>query len=417
MSEGKSNDDDTDGKKMFNSSSSLIINQFLAGGVSGLLSRAATHPVDTIKSQMQVSNLVVKRRSTERSGCGSTSHHRPILPSTRLLNAKHAIKNLYRGFGAAALGAPMASGMYFLGYETTKKTLKKIRRERRLEGAFNDDDHEEEEYKEDNKTTIHMIDNIITGVVAQAFAGIAYTPVDVVKERMQVSSVLPTNLKTNNGVDYRNAFDALKTIVKNEGIKNGLMRGYWAQNFVWWPWSACYFVAYEKGLEIFRRNNNNNKSSLRVDDANDALMMRVDDDNGGVFGGDAERSNFESSSSSSSVKSSSSFYREGGWYENNISPHAVSAFAAATCATILTHPLDLCKTRVQTMTNNNNNNNNKKVMTLRTVFKDVVRKEGGLALYRGVFARVLSVAPGSAISFYAYESIRKSGALRLEEDD
>jgi len=323
------------------------------------------------------------------------------------LNAKRALQNLYRGFGAAALGAPMASGMYFLGYETTKKTLKKIRRERRREGAFNDDDHEEEE-EEDNKTTIYMIDNIITGVVAQAFAGIAYTPVDVVKERMQVSSVLPTNLKTNNGVDYRNAFDALKTIVKNEGIKNGLMRGYWAQNFVWWPWSACYFVAYEKGLEIFRRNNNDNKSSLRVDD-----------DNGGVFGGDAERSNFESSSSSSSssVKSSSSFYREGGWYENNISPHAVSAFAAATCATILTHPLDLCKTRVQTMTNNNNNNNNKKVMTLRTVFKDVVRKEGVLALYRGVFARVLSVAPGSAISFYAYESIRKSGALRLEEDD
>ena len=405
MSEGKSNDDDTDGKKMFNSSSSLSMNQFLAGGVSGLLSRAATHPVDTIKSQMQVSNLVVTRRSTERSGCESTSHRRPILTSARLLNAKRAIQNLYRGFGAAALGAPMASGMYFLGYETTKKTLKKIRRERRLEGAFNDDDHEEEE--EDNKTTIYMIDNIITGVVAQAFAGIAYTPVDVVKERMQVSSVLPTNLKTNNGVDYRNAFDALKTIVKNEGIKNGLMRGYWAQNFVWWPWSACYFVAYEKGLEIFRRNNNDNKSSLRVDD-----------DNGGVFGGDAERSNFESSSSSSSgVKSSSSFYREGGWYENNISPHAVSAFAAATCATILTHPLDLCKTRVQTMTNNNNNNNNKKVMTLRTVFKDVVRKEGVLALYRGVFARVLSVAPGSAISFYAYESIRKSGALRLEEDD
>ncbi|CAL6298681.1 unnamed protein product [Bathycoccus prasinos] len=404
MSEGKSNDDDTDGKKMFNSSSSLIMNQFLAGGVSGLLSRAATHPVDTIKSQMQVSNLVVTRRSTERSGCDSTSHRRPILTSARLLNAKHAIQNLYRGFGAAALGAPMASGMYFLGYETTKKTLKKIRRERRREGAFNDDDHEEEE--EDNKTTIYMIDNIITGVVAQAFAGIAYTPVDVVKERMQVSSVLPTNLKTNNGVDYRNAFDALKTIVKNEGIKNGLMRGYWAQNFVWWPWSACYFVAYEKGLEIFRRNNNDNKSSLRVDD------------NGGVFGGDAERSNFESSSSSSSsVKSSSSFYREGGWYENNISPHAVSAFAAATCATILTHPLDLCKTRVQTMTNNNNNNNNKKVMTLRTVFKDVVRKEGVLALYRGVFARVLSVAPGSAISFYAYESIRKSGALRLEEED
>ena len=389
MSEGKSNDDDTDGTKTSFSSSSLIINQFLAGGLSGLLSRAATHPVDTIKSQMQVSNLVVKRRSTERSGCGSTSHHRPILPSTRLLNAKNAIQNLYRGFGAAALGAPMASGMYFLGYETTKKTLKKIRRERRLEGANDDDDHEEEEEdKEDNKTT-HTIDNIITGVVAQAFAGIAYTPVDVVKERMQVSSVLPTNLKTNNGVDYRNAFDALKTIVKNEGIKNGLMRGYGVE----FRLVAGRRLLVRKGLEIFRRNNNDNKSSLRVDD-----------DNGGVFGGDAERSNFESSSSSS-VKSSSSFYREGGWYENNISPHAVSAFAAATCATILTHTEDLCKTRVQPMTNNNNNNN-KKVMTLRTVFKDVVRKEG-VWLYteaHGEFER-----RARADIFYAYESIRNSG--------
>jgi solute carrier family 25 citrate transporter 1 len=399
MSEGKEDDDDTDGRKISFSSSSLSINQFLAGGMSGLLSRAATHPVDTIKSQMQVANLVVKRRSTNSSGWSSTRSHRPLFLIARLLYAKHGMKNRSRGLGGAALGAPMASGMYFLGYETTKKTLKKIR-ERRREGAFNDDDHEEEE---DNNKTTHMIDNIITGVVAQAFAGIAYTPVDVVKERMQVSSVLPTNLKTNNGVDYRNAFDALKTIVKNEGIKNGLMRGYWAQNFVWWPWSACYFVAYEKGLEIFRRNNNN-KSSHRVDDGN------------GGGGDDAERSNFKSSSSSSSsVSSSSSFYREGGWYENNISPHAVSAFAAATCATILTHPLDLCKTRVQTMTNNNNNNNNK-VMTLQTVFKDVVRKEGVLALYRGVFARVLSVAPGSAISFYAYESIRKSGALRLEDE-
>ena len=100
MSEGKSNDDDTDGTKTSFSSSSLIINQFLAGGLSGLLSRAATHPVDTIKSQMQVSNLVVKRRSTERSGCGSTSHHRPILPSTRLLNAKCDTKPVQRFRGS-----------------------------------------------------------------------------------------------------------------------------------------------------------------------------------------------------------------------------------------------------------------------------------------------------------------------------
>ena len=55
-------------------------------------------------------------------------------------------------------------------------------------------------------------------------------------------------------------------------------------------------------------------------------------------------------------------------------------------------------------------------LTMRRVFTDVVRREGFFALYRGVWARILSVAPGSAISFYAYESIRKSGVLRLEDE-
>ena len=304
------------------------LNQFIAGGASGLLSRLVTHPMDTMKSRMQV--------------------------GSKTLN----INGVYKGFGAVAIGSPVASGMYFMGYETTKACLKSVR--------GGDDD--------DQQTLV--LENVLTGIVAQALAGIAYTPVDVVKERMQVSSVLPTHLKTNNGVDYRNALDAVRTILKNEGVKNGLMRGYWAQNFVWWPWSACYFAAYEKGLEMFRRTKSNAKEE----------------------GEEGE---------------------EEGEYYRYVSPHAASAFTAATCATILTHPLDLCKTRVQTMTSSSSSSSSNSVaekLTMRRVFTDVVRKEGFFALYRGVWARILSVAPGSAISFYAYESIRKSGVLRLEDE-
>ena len=323
------------------------LNRFIAGGASGLLSRLMTHPMDTMKSRMQV-------------GGGS-----------KTLN----INGVYKGFGAVAIGSPVASGMYFMGYETTKACLKSVRR---------DDD--------DQQTLV--LENVLTGIVAQALAGIAYTPVDVVKERMQVSSVLPTHLKTNNGVDYRNALDAVRTILKNEGVKNGLMRGYWAQNFVWWPWSACYFAAYEKGLEMFRRTKSNAKEGEEEEEGEE---------------GEEEEE-----------------------YYRYVSPHAASAFTAATCATILTHPLDLCKTRVQTMTSSSSNSSNDsssantkarvrrgsvvEKLTMRRVFTDVVRKEGFFALYRGVWARILSVAPGSAISFYAYESIRKSGVLRLEDE-
>ena len=327
------------------SSTMTSLNQFIAGGASGLLSRLVTHPMDTMKSRMQV--------------------------GSKTLN----INGVYKGFGAVAIGSPVASGMYFMGYETTKACLKSVR------GGDDDDDQQ----------TL-VLENVLTGIVAQALAGIAYTPVDVVKERMQVSSVLPTHLKTNNGVDYRNALDAVRTILKNEGVKNGLMRGYWAQNFVWWPWSACYFAAYEKGLEMFRRTKSNAKEGEKEEEEEEE----------------------------------EEYYRY-------VSPHAASAFTAATCATILTHPLDLCKTRVQTMTSSSSSDSSNdsssaktkagvrrgnvvEKLTMRRVFTDVVRKEGFFALYRGVWARILSVAPGSAISFYAYESIRKSGVLRLEDE-
>ena len=333
---------------------SPFFDQFVAGAASGLASRLVTHPMDTIKSRMQVH--AATRRTGHRGALLRSGFGRNITTTTN-----NAFFGYYKGFGAVALGSPLASGMYFLGYETTKKTLAKVRGD---DGG------------ETTAAAAAAMDNVLTGIVAQALAGIAYTPVDVIKERMQVSSVLPKHLKTNNGIDYRNVFDAVKTIAQNEGVKNGLMRGYWAQNFVWWPWSASYFVVYEKGLEIFSRSNNNNNNNNNDDDDDDSVQT--------VY---------------------------------NVSPHAASAFTAATFATVLTHPLDLCKTRIQTMTAKGMNGGGGGSLTLKMACVDVVKTEGVLALYRGVWARILSVAPGSAISFYAYESIRKSGMLRLDDYD
>ena len=341
-------------KTLFLSPSSFF-DQFVAGAASGLAARLVTHPMDTIKSRMQVHAAATERTGHRGGALPRSGFGRNMITNT---NTNNAFFGYYKGFGAVALGSPFASGMYFLGYETTKKTLAKVRGD---DGGG-----------ETTTAAAAAADNVLTGIVAQALAGIAYTPVDVIKERMQVSSVLPKHLKTNNGIDYRNVFDAVKTIAQNEGVKNGLMRGYWAQNFVWWPWSASYFVVYEKGVEIFSRSNTNNN-----DDDDDSAQTMY-----------------------------------------NVSPHAASAFTAATFATVLTHPLDLCKTRIQTMTAkgmNGGGGGGGGSLTLKMACVDVVKTEGVLALYRGVWARILSVAPGSAISFYAYESIRKSGMLRLDD--
>lgn len=65
-----------------------------------------------------------------------------------------------------------------------------------------------------------------------------FLPVDVVKERLQVQSNRPET-------PYKGSVDALRTIIKQEGLK-GLYKGYAATVFSYGPFSAVFFVLYEK---------------------------------------------------------------------------------------------------------------------------------------------------------------------------
>ena len=127
-----------------------------------------------------------------------------------------------------------------------------------------------------------------------------------------------------------------------------MFRGYWAQNLVWWPWSAAYFMIY--------------------DGARGAAA--------------ASTANGETSPTMSSA----------------------CATLAASTATVMTHPLDLAKTRLQTLRFESANS-----ASMRSVLANVVEREGFRGLFAGVTARVAAVAPGSAISFYVYETLKQSG--------
>jgi solute carrier family 25 citrate transporter 1 len=87
------------------------------------------------------------------------------------------------------------------------------------------------------------------------------------------------------------------------------------------------------------------------------------------------------------------------------------AVAAAAAATVVTTPIDLAKTRLQTMRVGGVGNIESGVFG---IMRDVVRREGVGALWTGASARVLAIAPGSAVSFYVYESI-KDWCTREEE--
>ena len=288
----------------------------LAGGISGVAARLLTHPMDTVKTQMQVQGAVAA------AGGNRALHYRGVTDAVAKIIANEGIRGFYSGFGAVITGIPFASGAYFGGYEGAKMLVPA--------DAF-------------GPTATY----IVTGMLAQSLAGVVYTPLDVVKERLQAQHVLGAAHSAGN---YKNFANAYATIVKTEGIR-GLFKGYWASNFTWWPWNVAYFVTYEHGRDFVARD-----------------VM-------GLASKDA------------------------------LPPWASSgcAVAAAAAATVATTPIDLAKTRLQTMRVGGVGNIERGVFG---IMRDVVRREGVGALWTGASARVLAIAPGSAVSFYVYESIK-----------
>lgn len=360
----------------------------VAGGVSGLVARFATHPFDTLKTQMQVAGAVGGGDvpSSSRGGPASTSAasasafshtHRGALETARALVRREGPLGFYRGFGAVVAGIPFASAAYFGGYEAAKRAVE----------AFGDAAETRFPFLKP-LTESPTFSYVASGVIAQSFASVAYTPIDVVKERMQASGVLGARLARGR---YDGVVAAYRTILKTEGAR-GVFRGYWASNFTWWPFSVVYFVAYEH--------------------MRDAAVVYVSERSDARNGEEETKTRVGKSAAKKKSASNAS--------EKDALPPWVSGacgFAAAAVATVATHPLDLAKTRLQTLRTEPKREevSGKKTFsggaqTRKNVFsiaRDVFRREGAARLFAGCGARVAAVAPGSAISFFVYEGIKE----------
>lgn len=123
-----------------------------AGVAAGLGSRAVTHPFDTLKARAQVRGAIGEGAERTRGAAN-------LWASARSLIRSEGAFGFYRGFGAVAGGAVPAQAAYFAGYEFGKRTV-----------------------PED----AGIAGDMATGCIAQVIAGVAFTPVDILKERLQV---------------------------------------------------------------------------------------------------------------------------------------------------------------------------------------------------------------------------------------
>ena len=202
-----------------------------------------------------------------------------------------------------------------------------------------------------------------SGMLAEAVTCTIYVPVDVVKERMQVQQRI--NIDSNNRTHYKGSWDAVQSIAKREGLA-GIYKGYWATLASFGPFSALYFMFYERFKDFARERNEIALTQDRMEDAKLPFLQLV----------------------------------------------SCSAGAGA-LASWLTSPLDMAKLRLQVQRgrlasmSNSSSGGNLQYKGMIDCLCKVYNNEGGIrGLFRGAGARVLHVVPATAVTMSCYEKCR-----------
>ncbi|XP_072983883.1 uncharacterized protein [Typha latifolia] len=162
-----------------------------AGSVAGVVEHTAMFPVDTVKTRIQ-------------AGVGAG---RCQFSLAGVLRAEGFL-SLYRGLGAMGLGAGPAHAVYFSVYEISKEFLS---------GG------------NPNNPAVHAA----SGVVATVASDAVFTPMDTVKQRLQLRNS-----------PYNGVVDCIGRVVREEGF-GALYASYRTTVLMNAPFTAVHFATYE----------------------------------------------------------------------------------------------------------------------------------------------------------------------------
>lgn len=166
----------------------------------------AMYPVDTIKTRMQ---SYVAVRDFANLG---------MFNATRSIVAAEGIRALWRGVGAVALSAGPAHALYFATYEGVRHRLAP---ESAKDGL------------------VHPVATAMAGVCATIAGDGIMTPMDVVKQRMQLAA---------NGT-YSSVMECARRVYANHGLR-AFYAGYGATLVMNVPFTAVYFSGYETAKKM-----------------------------------------------------------------------------------------------------------------------------------------------------------------------
>ncbi|KAL1541060.1 mitoferrin-like [Salvia divinorum] len=167
----------------------------IAGSVAGMTEHMAMFPVDTIKTQMQALSSCPINSAT-------------VNQAIRSILKSDGASGFYRGIAAMGIGAGPAHAVYFSVYEACKRSFS---------GG------------NPSSSSAHSA----AGVCATVASDAVLTPMDVVKQRLQL-----------RGSPYRGVWDCVGRVVREEGI-GAFFVSYRTTVVMNAPFTAVHFATYE----------------------------------------------------------------------------------------------------------------------------------------------------------------------------
>lgn len=322
----------------------------IAGVVAGATTVALLHPLDVIKTRLQVQDGVLPvyrgmldtmTKIWHSSGVRglyagkiaiNTNHISIPFLIVFVLMIDHRITLIASGLVPSMLGSGAAWGTYFYVYGVAR-------------------------HRRSQKGHINPLDNLLSATEAGIVVSVATNPIWVVKTRLQLQDRYgPVQAQGGRGV-YRGSLDCFRRIVEEEGI-SGLYRGL-LPSLILVSHGAIQLAVYEKLKSMshsFQRPSNVNPS---------------------------EQGNLEDRKPRLSISSA-----------------GICGALSKGTATLATYPTQVVRSRLQQRMDTRK----LKYAGFMNTVRVIMRREGLRGFYKGVFPNLLRVMPQSAVTFLVYEA-------------
>ncbi|KAJ3330574.1 hypothetical protein HDU76_005337 [Blyttiomyces sp. JEL0837] len=338
-----------------------------------IVTRCGTHPLDTLKTRIQFST-------------------KPLSLVSALTS--QPISTLYRGLGVSLVFSVPALSIYLSSYDACKSRLSAWEKNGASGGS--------------GSVWVHAT----AGAAAECVSGLFWTPMEVIKSKLQVGVGANGNVATST----MSTVGLVRDILATQGVQ-GLFKGYWISLGVFVPYTVIYFVTYEK-LKSFGMTHLVHRASRATTQSltTKTISLRKVNNTTSTY----TTCNVNNASPPASPPTTTTTTTPSTPSTSVVNPffvYLVSSAMAGSLAGAASNVIDVVKTRIQVSgfgggagEGLKTTSITKPMSSIGAVLKTAIhmyRHEGGIwAFTRGMAARVLWIAPSVTISMTVFEVLK-----------